>query len=108
MIKRHLIYSEIDVTEEIRIKGKSSVFDSIQNEKLLNNLKFLVVKELCSKLFYNHISNIFEGSLEVKINSRWTKVIYYINRRCKIFLKDAEKKDKNDKYQCDIPVSEVE
>ena len=31
MIKRHLIYSEIDVTEEIRIKGKSSVFDSIQN-----------------------------------------------------------------------------
>ena len=107
VLKRHLIYSEINVTEEIEAKGKND--DSIQNKKIskYNNLKFLVVKELCSKFFYNSQSKILEGNLEILFRARWKKFSYFIDRRCKIYLNEINEKNKTIVSEFVIPINDI-
>ena len=107
ILKRHLIYSETNVTEEIEAKGK--IDDSILNRKIsnYNNLKFLVVKELCSKFFYNNQSKIFEGNIEILFKARWKKYSYFINRRCKIYINEINEKNKMDDPEFELPINDI-
>ena len=107
ILKRHLIYSEINVTQEIETKRK--IDDSLQNRKILNfnNLKFLVVKELCSKFFYNNQSKILEGNFEILFGTRWKKFSYFINRRCKVILNEVDENNRMIDSEFELPINDI-
>ena len=94
ILKRHLLYSEMNVINETEPKEIKTVKDILQNKKELNysNLKILLVKELYSKFCYEISGNILEGNLELCINSKWLRVSYFIDRRAKIFFNQRDEK----------------
>jgi hypothetical protein len=89
ILKRHLLYSEMNIINEIELKEIRTVQDILQNKKVLNynNLKLFYVKEIFSKYYSNYKGNIMEGNLEMLINgSRWIKVSYFIDNAAKMFI----------------------
>ena len=94
ILKRHLLYSEMNVINETEPKEIKTVKDILQNKKVLNysNLKILLVKELCSKFCYEKSGYILEGNLELYIKSKWLRVSYIIDRRANIYFYQKDEK----------------
>ena len=94
ILKRHLLYSEMNVINETEPKEIKTVKDILQNKKGLNysNLKILLVKELYSKFCYAISGNILEGNLELFYKSKWLRVSYFIDRRAKIYFNQRDEK----------------
>jgi len=95
ILKRHLLHSEMKVTNETEPKEIKTVRDILQNKQVLNysNLKILLVKELYSKFCFELMGNILEGNLELLVKSRWLRVSYYIDLRAKIYFNQRDVKN---------------
>ena len=94
ILKRHLLYSEMNIINEIGSKEVITLQDILQNKKVLNynNLKLYIVKKICSKFYSNSIGNLMEGNLEMFLNSKWLKVSYFIKgSQIYISLKNPKK-----------------
>ena len=94
ILKRHLLYSEMNITNEIESKEVRTLQDILQNKKELNynNLKLYLVKEICSKFYSNYNGNLMEGNLEMFLNNKWLKVSYFIKgSQIYISLKNPKK-----------------
>ena len=89
ILRRHLIYSEIDVVKEVESKIGKNIPETYKNTKIMNseNLKVLFVKDLCSRIFDRKYKNVLEGDLEAKVGEKWEKVSYFIDRTWKIHFK---------------------
>ena len=110
ILKRHLLYSEMNIINEIESKKLRTVQDILQNKKVLNynNLKLYLVKEICSKYYSNYIGNIMEGNMEIlSSGNKWLKVSYFIDKRAKIFISLKNSKNiKNELYMI-IPIKNI-
>ena len=72
ILKRHLLFSEMDVVNEIEIKNAKSIKNISKNRQELNynNLKILLVKELYSRFCYPISNQVLEGNLELYYKSK--------------------------------------
>jgi hypothetical protein len=72
ILRRHLIYSEIDVIKEVESKIGKNIPETYKNTKIVNseNLKVLFVKDLCSRIFDRKYKNVLEGDLEAKVGEK--------------------------------------
>ena len=111
ILKRHLLYSEMKIINEIESKEIRTVQDILQNKKVLNynNLKLYLVKEMCAKYYsINYIGNIMEGNLEILLNgSKWLKVSYFIDKRAKIFISLKNPKKIVNEFIMIIPIKDI-
>ena len=110
ILKRHLIYSEIDVVHEIESKtNQDNEIDLYNPKKIMNtnNLAILYVKNLCSRIFMKNNKNVIEGVLEMSVGSKWVKINYNIDRQWKIYLNKI-KTNKNEKdLEIIIPIKDI-
>ena len=94
ILKRHLLYSEMNIISEIESKEIRTLQDILQNKKVLNynNLKLYIVKKICSKFYSNYNGSLMEGNLEMCLNNKWLKVSYFIKgSQIYISLKNPKK-----------------
>ena len=94
ILKRHLLYSEMNILSEIESKEIRTLQDILQNKKVLNynNLKLYLVRKICSKFYSNYNGNLMEGNLEMCLNNKWLKVSYFIKgSQIYISLKNPKK-----------------
>ena len=110
ILKRHLIYSEIDVVQEIESKTNRVNEIDLYNPKRImntNNLAILCVKNLCSRIFMKNNKNVSEGVLEMSIGSKWVKINYNIDKQWKIYFNKI-KTNKNEKdLEIIIPIKDI-
>ena len=93
ILNRHLIYSEINVVEEIESKiAQENPRSSYRKKKIMNtnNLTVLSVKDICSRILDRRNKNVIEGNLEASIENIWIKVTYFIDRQWKIHFKQMK------------------
>ena len=92
ILKRHLLFSEMDVVNEIEIKNAKSIKNISKNRQELNynNLKILLVKELYSRFCYPISNQVLEGNLELYYKSKWLRISYYIERKGKIYFNQKD------------------
>ena len=110
ILKRHLIYSEIDVLQEVESKIGANIPEKYKKRKIMNsdNLTLLFVKDFCARMFDRKFKNVLEGNLEVKIESRWEKVSYFIDRSWKIhFSMKIKINDNEDEIEIIIPIKDI-
>ena len=109
ILKRHLLYSEMNIINEIESKEIRTVQDILQNKKVLNynNLKLYLVKEICSKYYNNYIGNVMEGNLEIFLANKWLKVSYAIDKRAIIFISSKNPKKESNGYLKIIPINNI-
>jgi adenylate cyclase 10 len=110
ILKRHLIYSEIDVLQEVESKIGANIPEKYKKRKIMNsdNLTLLFVKDFCARIFDRKFKNVLEGNLEVKIESRWEKVSYFIDRSWKIhFSMKIKINDNEDEIEIIIPIKDI-
>ena len=110
ILKRHLLYSEMNIINEIESKEIRTVQDILQNKKVLNynNLKLYLVKEICSKYYSNYLGNIMEGNLEILLyGSKWLKISYFIDKRAKIFISLKNPKKEVKQFIMVIPIKNI-
>jgi hypothetical protein len=109
ILKRHLLYSEMNIINEIESKDIRTVQDILQNKKVLNynNLKLYIVKEIFSKFYSNYKGNILEGNLEIFFNYKWLKISYFIDKNTNICItSNNPEKDKNEIIMI-IPINSI-
>ena len=110
ILKRHLIYSEIDVLQEVESKIGVNIPEKYKKRKIMNsdNLTLLFVKDFCGRIFDRKFKNVLEGNLEVKIESRWEKVSYFIDRSWKIhFSMKININNNEDEIEIIIPIKDI-
>ena len=110
ILKRHLLYSETNIINEIESKEIKTVQDILQNKKVLNynNLKLYLVKEICSKYYNSYIGNIMEGNLEILLNgNKWLKISYFIDKSAKIFISLKNPKKEVNDFIMVIPITYI-
>jgi hypothetical protein len=109
ILKRHLLYSEMNIINEIESKEIRTVQDILQNKKVLNynNLKLYLVKEICSKYYNNYIGNVMEGNLEIFLANKWLKISYAIDKRAIIFISSKNPKKELNGYLKIIPINNI-
>jgi len=110
ILKRHLIYSEINIVQEIESKNyPDNIIKIYKNTKIMNtnNLTVLNVKDICSRIFDRKNKNVIEGNLEMLLGSKWISINYYVDRQWKLYLKKILK-IKNDKdLEYIIPIKDI-
>ena len=110
ILKRHLIYSEINVVDEIESKTNQDIIvNSYRDTKIVNtnNLTVLFVKDVCSRIFDKNYKNILEGGLDMIEKYKWIKIQYYVDRQYKIYFNKI-KTNKNEKdLQLVIPIKDI-
>ena len=105
-LKRNLINSEANIIDEMKRKRRAieTIKDILEIQKDLsyNNLKILLIKEICHNFYKNKIDNLLEGNIEFfsETKSDWIPVFYLINTKNIIFYNlDDEKKEKDKRKQ---------
>ena len=100
-LKKNLINSEANIIDEMNRKRKDIITlkDIIETRKDLsyNNLKILLLKEICHNFYKNKLNNLLEGNIELyrENKSDWIPVYYLINTKNIIFYnQEDEKKNK--------------
>ena len=100
-LKRNLFNSETNLIDEIKRKRREiqTLKDILETQKDLsyNNLKILLIKEICHNFYKNKLDNLLEGNIEMysEAKSDWIPVYYLVNTNKIIFYnQDDEKKDK--------------
>ena len=110
ILKRHLIYSEIDIVHEIESKtNKVNEIDLYNPKRIMNtnNLAILNVKNLCSRIFMKNNKNVSEGILEMSVGSKWVKINYNIDKQWKIYFNKI-KTNKNEKdLEIIVPIKDI-
>ena len=109
IFKRHLLYSEMNIVNEIESKDIKTVQDILQNKKMLNynNLKLYVVKEIFSKFNSDYTGNIMEGNLEILFNNKWLKIFYNIDRWANIYINFKNPKKLDNETILTIPIKTI-
>ena len=109
IFKRHLLYSEMNIINEIESKDVKTVQDILQNKMELNynNLKLYVLKEIFSKFYSEYEGNIIEGNLEILFNNKWLKISYYIDTKSIIYINFQNPKKMTDEIIMTIPINSI-
>ena len=109
IFKRHLLYSEMNIMNEIELKDIKTVQDILQNKMVLNynNLKLYVVKEIFSKFYINYTGNIMQGNLEIYYNNKWLKISYNIDRMTNIYIIYKNPNKDKDEIIMTIPIKSI-
>ena len=109
IFKRHLLYSEMNIINEIESKDIKTVQDILQNKMVLNynNLKLYVVKEIFSKFYVNYTGNIMEGNLEIYYNNKWLKITYNIDKMTNIYINYRNPNKDKDEIIMTIPIKTI-
>ena len=101
-LKKNLINSEANIIDEMKRKRREiqTLKDILETQKDLsyNNLKILLIKEICHNFYKNKLDNLLEGNIEIysEQKSGWIRVYYLVDTKKIIFYnKDDEKKKKN-------------
>ena len=106
ILRRHLIYSEINVVNEIESSiGKNSIVEECKNNQIMNlgNLTLLFVKEIIARIFDRKNKNVLEGKLEMKIGFTWVNVSYFIDRTWKLYFN--RKKNNEEEIELKVPIN---
>ena len=110
IVRRHLIYSEIDVVKEVESKIGKNISETYKNTKIMNsdNLTVLFVKDICSRIFDRKFKNVLEGDLEAKVEEKWEKISYFIDRSWKIHFKIKINFDNNvEEFELKAPIKDI-
>ena len=114
ILNRHLIYSEIDLVEEIEsILYQDNLKNSYKKKQIMNinNLIVVSVKDICSRIFDKKNKNVIEGNLEAFIENKWYKVTYFVDRQWKIHFKQLKEKkaedDNTSEIEIIIPIKDI-
>ena len=110
ILNRHLIYSEIDVVKEIESKTDGdNLINSYKNAQIMNtnNLKILLAKDLCSRIFDKRNKNVIEGQIEVLIENKWIKTNYFVDRQWKIYFQYIKKNENEEDYEVILPIKDI-
>ena len=100
-LKKNLINSEANIIDEMNRKRKDIITlkDIIETRKDLsyNNLKILLLKEICHNFYKNKLNNLLEGNIELyrENKSDWIPVYYLINTKNIIFYNQEDEKKIN-------------
>ena len=104
LLKRHLFNSEINIINELKVSKTEikTTKDILQTKKDLsfNNLKILLIKEICHNFYRAQLDNLLDGNLEMYIQSKssWIRVYYIINtKKIMVYNQDDEKKEKEER-----------
>ena len=110
ILRRHLIYSEIDVVQIIESRNyPDNIINLYKNTKIMNtnNLTVLCVRDICSKIFDRNHKNVIEGNLEMKYGLKWILVNYYVDRQWKIYFKNIKKNPNEKDLEYVIPIKDI-
>ena len=110
ILRRHLIYSEIDVVQVIESRNyPDNIINLYKNTKIMNtnNLTVLCVRDICSKIFDRNHKNVIEGNLEMKYGLKWILVNYYVDRQWKIYFKNIKKNPNEKDLEYIIPIKDI-
>ena len=110
IVRRHLIYSEIDVVKEVESRIGKNIHETYKNTKIMNsdNLTVLFVKDICSRIFDRKFKNVLEGDLEAKVEDKWEKISYFIDRSWKIHFKIKINIDNNvEEFELKAPIKDI-
>ena len=110
ILRRHLIYSEIDVIQEVESKIGKIASNTYKNTKIMNlsNLTVIFVKDICARIFDRKFKNVIEGNIEMKIDSKWIKVSYFIDRSWKLYInKKNDKNDYENEIELKVPIKDI-
>ena len=110
ILRRHLIYSEIDVVQVIESRNyPDNIINLYKNTKIMNtnNLTVLCVRDICSKIFDKNHKNVIEGNLEMKYGLKWILVNYYVDRQWKIYFKNIKKNPNEKDLEYIIPIKDI-
>ena len=104
LLKRHLFNSEINIINELKLNKTEikTTKDILQTKKDLsfNNLKILLIKEICHNFYRAQLDNLLDGNLEMfkQSKSSWIRVYYIINtKKIMVYNQDDEKKEKEER-----------
>ena len=104
-LKKHLFNSEVNIINELKIYKTEikTTKDILETKKDLsfNNLRILLIKEICHNFYRFQLDNLLDGNLELYISSQssWIRVYYIINtRKILIFNQEDEKKKKGERH----------
>ena len=110
ILNRHLLYSEINVVEEIESKNyPDNIINSNKNTQIMNtnNLTVLLVKDICSRIFDRRYKNVLEGNLEVFVEEKWIKISYFVDRQWKMHLKNIKKSENEQEIELIVPIKDI-
>ena len=102
LLKKHLFNSEINIINELKIYKTEikTIKDILQSKKDLsfNNLKILLIKEICHNFYRYQLDNLLDGNLEMynSEKSNWIRVYYIINTKKIIFYNQEDEKMKKE------------
>ena len=102
LLKKHLFNGEINVINELKIYKTEvkTIKDILQRKKDLsfNNLKILLIKEICHNFYRHQLDNLLDGNLEMynSTKSNWIRVYYIINTKNIIFYNQEDEKMKKE------------
>ena len=101
-LKRNLFDSEANIIDEMKRKRRDieTLKDILESQKDLsyNNLKILLIKEICQNFYKKKLDNLLEGNIEMfcENNSEWIPVFYSIETKKIVFYnQEDEKKEKS-------------
>ena len=104
-LKKHLFNSEINIINELKIYKTEikTTKDILQSKKDLsfNNLRILLIKEICHNFYRFQLDNLLDGNLELYSSSKssWIRVYYIINtKKILIYNQEDEKKKKEERH----------
>ena len=104
LLKRQLFNSEINIINELKLNKTEikTTKDILQTKKDLsfNNLKILLIKEICHNFYRAQLDNLLDGNLEMykQSKSSWIRVYYIINtKKIIVYNQDDEKKEKEER-----------
>lgn len=98
------------MVEEIENKNyPENIINSNKKTQIINtnNLAFLLIKDICSKIFHGRNKNVYEGDLEVLIEENWIKIIYFIDRQWKMHFKNIKKSENEPEIEIIIPIKDI-
>ena len=110
ILTRHLIYSEINVVQEIESRNyPDNIINLYKNTKIMNtnNLTVLYVKDICSRIFDRKHKNVIEGNLEMKLGNKWILVKYYVDKQWKIYFKNIKNNPNEKDLEYIIPIKDI-
>ena len=110
ILNRHLLYSEINIVEEIESKNyPDNIMNSNKNNQIMktNNLTVLLVKDICSRIFDRRYKNVIEGDLEVFWEDKWIKISYFVDRQWKMHLKNIKKTENEQEIELIVPIKDI-
>ena len=105
LLKKHLFNSEINIINELKIYKTQikTTKDILQAKKDLsfNNLKILLIKEICHNFYRYQLDNLLDGNLEMYNSSKsnWIRVYYIINTKKILFYNQEDEKKKKEERE---------